>query len=148
MTTLRYISDFNRIICELAPRFVAADSVPVFLPHTPAAFLRGLVTGDGLKVWAGASDATIYGDARVNHAFRAWHDACHLRGGLGFTLEAERAACAMQERELLTRYPGALPIAAMLRAEIIGQAEHFAAFGEFPTDQAAFIAAYMEGERA
>lgn len=140
---MRYLSrDLNRIVLEFAPAFIACGVVPEFDPSTPADALRQLVTGDGLKVWAGASAGTIYGDARVNHAFRAWHDRCHLASGAAFTLEAEHVVCEYQVRELLTRYPGALDVARLIRAEIIGQAEHYAAHGAFPVDQFAFFNSY------
>lgn len=98
-----------------------------------------------LTVWSGASDATIYGAPEVNHAFRAWHDAAHVAGMHEFTLAGEAATAERQVRELLAAYPRA-PRAwlALLRAEVTGQAEHFAAHGSFPADQAAFIRSYVE----
>lgn len=134
------------IIMSLAPRFEArAGSWEGFnvTAATPigefAAFIarRGIMT-----VWDGASDKTIWRDARVNHAFRAWHDECHIRMNAGFTLAGERLACEEQCRELLAAHPRAFALANVIRAEVIGQAEHFAATGEFPEDQIAFHAAY------
>lgn len=130
------------IILSMAPRFVAeAGSWEGFsvTEATPigqfAAFIarRGIMT-----VWDGASDRTIWRDARVNHAFRAWHDDCHIRAGVGFTLVGERAACELQIRELMAAHPQAHAMAAIIRAEVIGQAEYFAATGSFPEDQIAF----------
>lgn len=124
--------DLNRLILELAPRHIARAQAP----STFAELMRS----PDLVVWDGASDATIYGDARVNHAFRAWHDACHIAGGFEFTLAGEMLACEMQCRQVLQRYPRVHGrILAMIRAEVIGQAEHFAATGLFPEDQIAFI---------
>lgn len=135
----------NRVILELAPRHVARPSVPLFDAATPHERLAQLQTPSGLLVWDGASDATIYADARVNHAFRAWHDACHIAAGVGFTLSAERAACEAQLRSLLLAYPRApRHWVQLIRAEIIGQAEHFATHGTFPVDQFAFVKGYTQ----
>lgn len=35
-------------------------------------------TGGRIIVWTGASNRTIFGAPEINHAFRAWHDWCHL----------------------------------------------------------------------
>lgn len=129
------IPEFNNVILRLAPAFEARATAPSTL-----AGLMSLETGAALPVWEGASDCTIYGDARVNHAFRAWHDATHRAGAFGFTLEGERATREAQARAVLQLYPRA-PKAwlALLRAEIDGQAEFFAANGFFPADQFAFV---------
>ena len=129
------IPEFNRVILELAPAHDARAIAPATL-----ADLLALDTGAALPVWDGASDRTPYGDARVNHAFRAWHDATHKAGGYGFTLEGERATCAAQARAVMLAYPRAPRLwLALLDAEINGQAAHFAAHGFFPADQTAFI---------
>lgn len=126
----------NSAILELAPRFDARS-------NAPATFGDLMRHGSSiLPVWDGASNATIYKDPRVNHAFRAWHDACHVAGQYDFTLEGERAACEMQQRQLVERYPSAPQWALdLLHTEVIGQAEYFAAHGAFPLDQEAFHAA-------
>jgi hypothetical protein len=98
-------------------------------------------TGE-IIVYSGASDSTIYSTPQANHAARAWHDFHHVTGGHDFTMEGERAAMhaqlsdifAMARRGWLNaaEYTGAMRL---LWLEIIGQAEHFAEFGEFPADQ-------------
>jgi hypothetical protein len=136
--------ELNRVILELAPRHVArAYSLNADANTAPEA-LAQMFTGDGFLVFDGGSDATIYADPRVNFAFRAWHDMHHIKAARGFTLPAERDVCESQLRELVAAYPRA-PRAwlDLIRAEIIGQAEHFARFGEFPIDQAAFIRDYI-----
>lgn len=123
---------FNWLVLAMAPPFEARPVAPATL----ADLLR--LTGP-LVVWDGASAATIYGDARVNHAFRAWHDAAHIDGQYPFTLEGEVAACEHQIACARRRFPR-LPdsLAALIRIEVVGQAEHFAAFGTFPADQSTF----------
>lgn len=124
--------ELNQAIMALAPTYEAKS----FAPGT----FRELMACERRVVWDGASDATIYADPRVNHAFRAWHDAEHVRGQFEFSLTGERATCDAQIRGLLARFPRA-PFFALqvIRAEITGQAEYFAAHGAFPADQAAFI---------
>ena len=125
--------DFNRIALELAPRnFVARGDAP----STFAELMRApsLVVSDTYSL------ATIYGDARVNHAFRAWHDATHRAGQYDFTLEGERATRQDQWAQILRRYPCApAEWHHILYAEIDAQVEHATRTGEFPSDQATFV---------
>lgn len=125
----------NQAILMMAPAFDARPIAPGSLADLRQCDPRRLV------VWDGASDATIYGDARVNHAFRAWHDLHHWRYGFTFDLAGEIAACASQCAELRDAFP-CVPQAALdlIHREIVGQAEYFAAHGMFPADQGAFHA--------
>jgi hypothetical protein len=120
----------NERILELAPRFEVSDRAPGTFADLVASRTGGL-----LQVWPGASEGTIYGDPRVNWAFRAWHDALHLSLGAGFDLEGERRVAEEQARVL-----GCDGMGAIVLAEVLDQAEHFARTGAFPTDQAAFMA--------
>lgn len=131
------LRDLAQIVLAHAPLHVARE-------RAPSTFAE-LASHDGreLVVWEGASDATIFGDARVNHAFRAWHDATHKRHAFGFTLAGERATCEAQCAELLALWPLASPLAAVIRCEVIGQAEYFATHGAFPLDQIGFARAYL-----
>lgn len=106
-------------------------------------------------VWNGASECTIFGDPYTNYAFRAWHDRAHLSGGFEFTLDGERATAQLQIAQLAAWYDAELDAAPwlacrareqrlarwqrMIEIEVIEQAEHYARFGEFPTDQRAFM---------
>jgi hypothetical protein len=123
--------DLNRLVLALAPPHEARAHAPGTFPD--------LIRCGSLIVWDGASDCTIYGDARVNHAFRAWHDAAHIAGGFPFTLAGEIAACEFQIAQAYARFPR-LPdsLAATIRREVIGQAEYFAAYGTFPANQIEF----------
>lgn len=136
--------NLQTLILELAPKHVAQARVPILSAGNRSEDIA--VSSEGLLVWEGASDATIYCDPRVNHAFRAWHDACHIAGKLGFTLADERRACELQVLQARIRYPS-IPrrVVELIQAEVIGQAEYFDAAGEFPRDQKAFIEAYIGG---
>jgi hypothetical protein len=130
-------------ILALAPRHRATPRVPVLGAGNAPEEIT--FDSDGaMLVWDGASEATIYRDPKVNHAFRAWHDAQHIRARAGFTLAGERIACERQCRELQTRFPGVPErVLRLIRAEVIGQAEYFAQHGSFPIDQAKFIEEYL-----
>lgn len=126
--------ELTRAIRGLAPATLAAH-------HASGARL--------LRVWDGASSGTIWGDARNNHAFRAWHDSHHISGQFSFTREGEAAACEYQIAQLYVAFPGAPKSwAAVIRAEVIGQADYFVAFGRFPTDQLAFFRDYLTNGKA
>jgi hypothetical protein len=103
-------------------------------------------------VFSGASDHTIFDDAETNWAFRAWHDWHHWRGKLPFTPEGEAEACRRQQADLVTVYgdsPQTQRWADILDAEINGQLAYGRYHGgEFPTDQKAFVVAYLKDRAA
>jgi hypothetical protein len=88
-----------------------------------------------MVVWAGASDFTIFGDAAVNHAFRAWHDTLHISMGAKFTLEGERIV-ALEQARILSAYGDTYGDIVMI--EVVNQAEYFQKTGNFPIDQKTF----------
>lgn len=141
-TLKRNIPHLNQVILALAPAFEARDDAPGtfdLLRHARA--VRPI-----LPVYDGASLHTIYRDPHVNHAFRAWHDDCHLReGGHDFSPAGEARACELQCRDILKFWPQA-PAAwlKIIRAEVTGQVEYFERHGVFPVDQAAFINSILE----
>lgn len=128
------IPELNRIVLEMAPAHIAR-------PEAPSTFAELMRAGvNPLPVWDGASDATIYGDARVNHAARAWHDSAHVRGLFDWTPEGEAQACELQCRDILLCYPQAPKLwLDTLRAEVNGQVQFFTTTGVFPSDQKALV---------
>jgi hypothetical protein len=122
----------NERILELAPKHI----VSAYAPDTFETLSRNI---GGLVVWDGGSDNTIYGDAKVNWAFRAWHDSLHLKLNADFSLEGETRV-ALEQARILGGYH-----AEIVLAEVIGQAEYFAKHGEFPTNQVEFIKSYLKG---
>jgi len=130
-------------------RHAVQQLAPEFIPRSvaPATF-RQLVEaaqGRAIPVWSGASDKTIWGDVRTNHAFRAWHDAAHLVGRYPFTLAGEEAAWRTQVATLCFHYPQApLLWGRLLWIEIVEQAYFHAEYGQFPADQIAFTMAKLE----
>ena len=140
-----FVMNVQTLILEMAPPHVAQARVPV-LGQGSSPLEVAHDYGGRMLVWDGASDATVFECARVNHAFRAWHDAAHIAGNFGFTLEEERATCELQIAQALARYP-LLPrgIIMLIRADVIGQAEYFASVGAFPRDQKQFVRDYVSG---
>lgn len=125
----------NASILELAPEFEARDMAPETLAELEQSFRD---TGK-LIVWAGASNRTVYRDAHVNHAFRAWHDAHHIALKSAFDQNGEAETCLAQLAELKRRFPCVDARALrLIDAEINGQARYFATHGAFPADQVQF----------
>jgi len=123
------LSSLNRQIIQQANqiRFKVAEYAPS--TYEELASNAGILT-----VWGGASDNTIYGDPKVNHAFRALHDRLHLRHNIPFTLEGEVALARIQA----SQFEGDL-IQRAVFLEVAGQAIYFNQHGEFPKDQVSFI---------
>lgn len=127
-------SMLNQKIIKLAPKFQAKDFAPDSFEKLIANKTAGLV------VWAGASDSTIYGDAKVNHAFRAWHDSLHLKLNAPFTLAGETLVALEQARLI-----GSDTYGKIILGEVVGQAEYHTKHGKFPVDQMEFMINYLKG---
>ena len=138
---------FNIAVLQCANRacprgWAVADTAPATLGEGLAMLAR-----DGRPtVWSGASDATVFGDAEINYAFRAWHDAWHYRLRAPFNRLGEQLVCAAQCADIRALY-GSGAIAGefqrLLKAEIMGQLDYHACTGEFPADQRAFCLDYL-----
>ena len=136
---------FNAAVLHIASRLLPCGfDVGVDAPSTLEA-IKGYHAKTGrIKVWNGASDKTIFGDNEVNYAFRAWHDWAHLTGNLPFTFEGECRAATVQQDHLMQLYgagrvtPQLAPWLAIINAEVVEQAAHYEATGQFARDQRAF----------
>lgn len=135
--------NFNRLVLAMAPQHIVACHAP----ETLNGIIQAHMQRGQLIIWSGASDRTIFGDARVNHAFRAWHDHHHIKGRHDFTLPGEVATMRAQVRSMFdtfgnndaTRY-----FTRVLQCEVQGQAEQYARTGAFPIDQLAFTKEYLK----
>lgn len=133
------LPELNAVVLGLAPQYTAR-------PQAPETFGE-LMRAGPLTVWDGASDRTIWGDARVNHAFRAWHDARHIDGLCAFDPEGEARACELQCRDILAAYPRAPQLwLDAVRAEVNGQVQFYVNTGTFPVDQVALVRAILRGQ--
>lgn len=120
--------ELNSKIKRFAPSLLAKDIAPSTFED-----LMRLDSKEAI-VWSGASECTIYGDPSVNYAMRAWHDSLHRKLSADFSLAGEtRVAlehCRLIESDGLAR---------IIWAEVVGQAEFFERFGQFPENQVEFI---------
>jgi hypothetical protein len=100
-----------------------------------------------LPVYSGACERTIYAAPEVNHAFRAWHDATHVRLGADFSIAGEIRTAREQLRQAAALGADWRTLA-LLHADTIGQVLYFARFGRFVHDQRAFARAYIRSMTA
>lgn len=89
---------------------------------------------------------TIYGDPEVNYAFRAWHEATHIRLNAPFTRAGEARVCAAQQADVAKLYGRreAFMFAHILHCEVLEQAEELERTGRFPADQRAFTLSRLD----
>lgn len=141
---------FNRIIDK--------PKAPATLAESKAYFARHGKVG----VWTGASDKTIFGSENqgVNHAFRAWHDYCHILGDYDFSMRGEINVAMMQQSHMTAMYGTftgygkiyendiSYRFGRLVWAEVVGQGEHLKRYGEFPLDQHGFVRAYLYNEKS
>ncbi len=92
-----------------------------------------------LVIWSGASDNTLWNDKQVNWAFRAIHDACHLKSGLGFSVADEVTLGDYQSSLVACPY-----IRAITQCEITEQALYYKQNGVFVADQVAFTKSILQ----
>jgi hypothetical protein len=116
-------------------------------PGTYKALKALLDAGKRLVVYDGGCEGTIYANPAVNHAFRAWHDWSHWKGGHDFSVAGEYAVFNMQ-RELLFDLYGDHDQTRrwinILDAEVVGQRLFYERYKRFIDDQRGFIEAYMK----
>jgi hypothetical protein len=130
------------IIAIASDLFSGGFDVSPNAPGTYKALKAHLDAGKRLVVHDGGCEGTIYGDAAVNHAFRAWHDFSHSKGEHDFSVEGECRVFDMQRRHLLYVY-GDIPKwrrwIDILRAEVIGQRLFYERHKRFVENQRGFI---------
>ena len=134
-------ADLNRAIMLLAP----AHEVRSIAPQTFAAVRRSANETDRIVVWSGEAQHSIYGDATVNYAFRAWHDACHLAADIPFTIAGEEAAVAAQCAALRARWSGCPQRwLDLIACDVLAVVYTLHATGEYLADQRSAVQAIME----
>lgn len=98
-----------------------------------------LFNSSGLIIWSGSSDNTIYQDKSVNWAFRALHDALHLKTGLGFSPKHEIEMGKIQASKESSSF-----LAEIIFCEVAEQAAYFEKTGLFVADQVEFTLNYLK----
>ena len=94
-----------------------------------------------IHIWTGASENTIFGDEKINHYFRAWHDYVHLNYNLGYSITEESIVCNIQRDFLPNEWYFEKDL---INAEIIGQAHYFYRNNKFVENQRLFTAIYLD----
>lgn len=120
-------SELNRYILKQAPKFLVSE----YAPDTFESLNRHI---GRLVVWSGNSDNTIYGDRHINYAFRAWHDAIHLKLNANFDLEGETRVAIEQCRLIQSDFASRI-----IMLEVVEQVRYFNKYGQFPINQLEFI---------
>ena len=85
-------------------------------------------------VSADFSETSIYGSAVANVAFRAWHDALHVKHGLETKLEDELELARIHASQVEDEACKLLVL-----CDTAGQSYYEAFNGDFPTDQRKFV---------
>lgn len=129
----------NVAVKQIASRlFPTGYDVGPDAPETLEALTDHIETTGRMLVSDQHCENSIFGCAETNMAARAWHDWCHWKFQLPFTLEGEAAAFEVQIDHLKTLGLWTQEIEDLLRIEVVTQAEYFEATGEFPENQRAF----------
>ncbi|KAF1049315.1 hypothetical protein [Xylophilus sp.] len=89
----------------------------------------------GFRVWAGASDKTIYTSAEANWAFRYIHDVYHAAFRHDFTTAGEFATAVRHVDEVSKAFGADSLEARLIWIDTVGQVQHFAETGGFIDDQ-------------
>jgi hypothetical protein len=137
----------NAAIVYMASRFLPNGFTAS--PKAPSTYeeLKALLdNGKQIVVFSGGSGKTIYGDKRVNYAFRAWHDYCHWNGKVPLTMDGEVAAFELQCRQLYDTFGfngQTLRWRNILHAEVVGQAQYYERHKRFPINQRMFVEHYL-----
>jgi hypothetical protein len=116
-------------------------------PGTYKTLKAHLDAGKRLVVYDGGCEGTIYADPAVNHAFRAWHDWSHWKGGHDFSVAGEWRTFALQRRRLLDLHGDNQQTRRwieLIHADIVGFRLYYEPYRRFVDDQRSFIEAYMK----
>jgi hypothetical protein len=97
-----------------------------------------------VKVFAGGSRDTIFGEAWAIHKYRAWHDSMHLRYGYEFTEEGERSLAKMLEYVCIHELGFTEWGAMLVRFDLELHIKHYHTFKKHPNAQTAMIAYALE----
>jgi len=108
--------------------------VSEYAPETLADVVAHYNATGKIKVWAGASEGTIWGPAAGNWLFRGWHDYCHVLSLGEFNAAGEALVCYVQKSQTESSF-----MHKALQIEIMGQLEYQIEIGHFPVDQLQFF---------
>ena len=145
-TLVPFDPDLNSAILKITDCLMSGFEVSDTAPSSCRALKEHLDAGKTMVVAREGSECTIFGDPKVNFAFRAWHDWCHWVGEFDFSVHGERAACNMQIEHIYQFFGVTEQTrgwAQILVAEVIGQRKYYEKYGAYVSDQRAFARAYL-----
>lgn len=146
MTNKLIFSEVEAAVTAIAPDYRACSDAPdtwLALQTWYSDTYPGTYCDEmSIPVWDGASEQTIYSTPAGNYSFRAWHDTLHLLLHLPFEYEAEKQLGDIH-RATLQRFGCSVGACAAIWFDTAGQTEYEAKYGEFPTDQRAFVEACL-----
>lgn len=130
----------HRLHKDIGIGYTPADDAPNNFSDLVAHVNRCLTMRQPVKVWEGGSDATIYGCAESNYAFRFVHDMGHFAWGYDFTFEDEVKLSRKQGQDVSSKFGRDSLEFLLYRVDTEGQS-HYADItgGDFPKDQALFV---------
>lgn len=95
------------------------------------------------RVWAGASDRTIYTSPEGNYAFRFVHDVYHAVHNRDFGTAGELVIATRHIAEVKAAFGVISLEAQLMEVDTVGQVEYFAKTGGFVADQLGFAYAQI-----
>lgn len=122
------------------------DAAPKYDWEVSAQF-RSAITGSSnerfFKVASDNCTHTIYPNARMNIAFRFWHDVLHSTYGMGFTLKDELQVAALHVAEIKHQFGADSLEARIMDADTAGQSLYESIHKAFPKRQDLFVLDYI-----
>lgn len=127
---------------------VASDEVevPKYEWEVSAAFRKAIEGNSNerfLRISSENSVHTIYPNARINYAFRFWHDIVHSTYGLGFNLKDGLKAAVIHTLEIKRIFGQDSVEARIMDADTAGQSLYESIHKAFPKRQDLFVLDYI-----
>lgn len=99
------------------PQFIPDDADKTFDVFTQHWKQKGTI-----PMWYDENDDNIFASREVNAKFRAWHDFIHVMTGNDFSLQGEINSYEVQQSFIPREWEWER---ALMKAEIVGQAEYY-----------------------
>lgn len=133
------LTEARRTANELGFGWRAAVLAPTGLDEATEELRACHVIGSSFRVYAGASDDTIYDCPETNYAYRFWHDTRHVWLGADFSADAELAVASCHLAQAKTEGFGLGTIEyQLLYADTVGQTLFMAQCHRFVENQRQF----------
>lgn len=123
-----------------------ADFAPKYDWEVARDFREAISGGDDKRFFRVSSDNsahTIYPHARMNIAFRFWHDLLHVTYNKAFTLKDELSVAAMHTADIKAQFGADSLEARIMDADTAGQSLYDSIHGGFPVRQDLFVIDYI-----